>query len=216
MYRRLGLVAAGAALTMAAMALALAAPPGRQAAALTNCATTSEGLDSGEQALFEMVNMYRQQNGAAAVKSSPNLNRAAAFIVEDMKAKGYFNHFEPSGRTPFQRAADCGYPSQNVGENLAISFSGGGAMTLWKGSPGHNANMLMTRWKVVGVAQAGGYWALVFGATDDTGTAGPPVPPATSPTASPTPTVTPIPTPGHLLPSVVPIRRAMLQMVASE
>ncbi len=185
-----------------------------RASALTNCETSSAGFDTGEQALFDALNAYRQANGVAPLKISPNLSRAAAFMAEDLKAKGYWDHFEPSGRSPFQRAFDCGYPSTNTGENLAISFSGTGALALWKTSPGHNANMLMSQWKVVGIGQAGGYWAMDFGTVDDSGQ-----PPATSgptktPTASPTPTATP--TPGPNQPSLYPIRRAMLQMVAAE
>jgi uncharacterized protein YkwD len=187
------------------------------ASALTNCGTTSEAMTTGEQAALEALNAYRQQNGLAPVKASPHLARAAAFIAEDMAAKGYFNHFEPGGRSPFQRALDCGYPSSNVGENLAIAGSGTGAVALWKTSPNHDANMLRSQWKVAGVATAGRYWALVLGAADDSGSSGGGTAPPTA-TASPTntPTPSPTPTPGPKDPSLVPIRRAMLQMIASE
>lgn len=182
----------------------------RPVRALTNCDTNTAGLNAAEQNVVELLNAHRQQNGLAPVKVSPALSRDAAWMAEDMTAKGYFNHFEPGGRTPFQRAVDCGYPSQNIGENLAISSSGGGAMTLWKTSPyGHNENMLKPQWKVVGIGQAGGYWSMVLGAVDDSGSGA--APPAL-PTAKPTPTKTP----GPNDPSALPIRRAMLQMVASE
>ena len=213
MWNRTSRWALAAGLVLAVAAVAFSLRDARSAQALTNCSTTSEAINTAEQSLGEQLNAYRAQNGLAPLAISPNLSRAAAFITEDMAAKGYFNHFEPSGRSPFQRAVDCGYPSQNIGENLANSFSSSGAMALWKSSPGHNAAMLMSKWKVVGIGQAGGYWALVFGVADDSGGSGPP-PPAS--TQSPTATATPSPTPNPNGPSLVPIRRAMLQMVASE
>jgi uncharacterized protein YkwD len=204
---------------LAFAALIIAVAPGwHSAEALTNCQTDTAALNAGEQTVFEQLNAYRVANGVAPVKLSPNLSRAAAFMTEDLLAKGYWSHVEPSGRSPFQRAIDCGYPSQNVGENLAISFSGAGAVALWKTSPTHNANMLLSQWKVVGVGQAGGYWALDLGAVDDSGSTAAPGPGGTtvspSPTASPTPS--PTPTPGPKDPSTFPIRRALLQMVAAE
>lgn len=217
MYHRLTLLAAGALLGALAIGFSLAAPGAQPALALTNCETSTAALDANESALFEQLNTYRQQNGLAPVKVSPNLSRAAAWVTEDMVSKGYFNHFEPNGRTPFQRAYDCGYPSQNVGENLVITGSASNAMTLWKSSPQHNANMLKSQWKVVGIGRAGAYWAMVFGATDDTGTISGPNPSpqnTATPTASPTPK--PTATPGPHQPSPLPIRRAMLQMIASE
>jgi hypothetical protein len=71
--------------------------------------------------------------------------------------------------------------------------------------------MLNKNWKVVGVGNAGGYWALDFGTYDDSGLPTPPQPtgsasPSQSPTASPTPTATP-----------TPVRRTVvLQMLAVE
>lgn len=209
MFRRVTLAGTGALLSAAAIALMLAAPSGDTAAALTNCGTTTEAMTASEAAVIDALNAYRTQNGLAPVKPSANLPRAAAFIVEDMAAKGYWDHFEPGGRSPFQRAFDCGYPTKNVGENLAIAGSGSGAVALWKTSPGHNSNMLQAHWKVAGVATFGNKWALVLGSTDDSGAIA-----ASTPTKTPTPT--PSPTPGPNDPSMVPIRRAMLQMIASE
>lgn len=208
MNRRLILAGCGSFLVGAAVLFAVTSSTWRPAQALTNCETSTASLNAAEQNVVELLNAYRQQNGLSPVKASPGLSQAAAWITEDMTAKKYFNHFEPGGRSPFQRAVDCGYPSQNIGENLAISGSGGGAMTLWKGSAGHNANMLMSRWVVVGIGQAGGYWSMVLGAVDDSGSG------ANSPISTPTPK--PTPTPGPNDPSALPIRRAMLQMVASE
>ena len=215
MWNRLALGAAGLALIGVALALAGPWPGARPAHALSNCATSTETTSPSEQTMLDLLNAYRAQNGAGALTMSPNLNRAAAFMAEDMTAKRYFSHYEPSGRTPFQRALDCGYPSSNVGENLAATGSSASAtFGLFKTSPLHDENMLKPSWRAVGIAQHGSYWALVFGQTVDSGGSQPPQSASASPTA--TPTATPTPTPGPKDPSTHPIPRAMLQMLASE
>lgn len=211
MVRPLTLAGLGAVLTAAAMVVVLAGARTESARALTNCSTNTAALNAAEQNVVDLLNAYRVQNGVGPLKVSPGLSRAAAFMSEDMFAKGYFNHFEPSGRSPFQRAVDCGYPSTNVGENLAMAGSGATAMALWKGSTmGHNENMLKSNWKVVGVGQAGGYWTLDLGVADDTGNPGGEPPPATPST---TPTRTPSPTP-----TLPPSRsgRTLIPMLATE
>jgi len=213
----MSLAALGIALLGASLGLAAAVRDAHPAMALTNCETETGALSSSETTVFELLNAYRTQNGLAPLKVSPSLSRAAAWKTENMLAFGYFDHYDLDGRNHIQRARDCGYPGSNVGENLAKSFSASAVVNAWKGSPGHNAAMLGLNWKVVGVGQAGGYFALVFGVTDDSG--GPPSPSSTSsPSSTPsaTPTAKPSPTPNPNGPSLVPIRRAMLQMVASE
>lgn len=211
MARRTILAGSGAALLVGAMLMVFAGARWQTAHALANCETSTAAFSTPEQNVFDQLNAYRQQNGQPALKVSPNLSRAAAFMAEDLLAKGYWSHYEPSGRSPFQRALECGYPSQNIGENLAISGSAAGAMTLWKSSPTHNANMLNSRWVVVGIGHAGGYWAMDLGAVDDSGTAA-----TTTVTATASPTPTPTPTPGPGQPSQIPIKRATLQMIAAE
>jgi hypothetical protein len=60
-----------------------------------------------------------------------------------MVARGYFSHTTPEGSTPGDRAAAAGY-SQFVGENIASSSVGKAisVFSLWRASPGHNANLL--------------------------------------------------------------------------
>lgn len=221
MTRRLILTGSGLLFGAIAIMVAVGAPHWDSAQALTNCPTETAALNAAEETVFNDLNAYRQANGLAPVKLSPNLSRAAAFMTEDLLAKRYWSHFEPSGRSPFQRAFDCGYPSTNTGENLAMTWSAASVVPLFKTDPPHDRMMLMAQWKVVGIGQAGGYWAMDFGAVDDSGTvviAGPSVTatPTITPTATASPTPTATPTPGPRDPSAYPIRRAMLQMVATE
>jgi uncharacterized protein YkwD len=71
-----------------------------------------------------------------------------------------------------QNIRNFGYPSTlGIGENvLAGRQSASGALSLWKTSPPHNANMLNKMWKAIGIGRVydkGGqydfYWTTTFG-----------------------------------------------------
>jgi hypothetical protein len=175
--------------------------------ALTNCSTSTQALDAAEQELLRLINEFRAQNGVAPLKPSPNLSRAAAWMSEDMAAKGYFDHTDSLGRSPFQRVRDCGYASSGAGENLAIAGSAQQAFNLFVNSPyGHRENMLRAMWVVAGIGRAGGYWSVVFGNVDDSGQAwDTQPPPQPSPTPTPTrPPASPSPPPSGGSPTLPP------------
>ncbi|KAA0240787.1 MAG: hypothetical protein DYG91_10035 [Chloroflexi bacterium CFX7] len=182
-------------------AFAAGSSPARAAG---DCTTGDTGLDGEEQTFLTLINNYRSQNGLGTLTVSTNLNRAATWMTNDLGTNGYFSHTDSLGRSPYQRALDCGYP-QGAGENLAAGTgwsSAQSAFDAWKNSPGHNANMLGTYYKQIGISRAnvpgspyGWYWATNFGATDDgTGGAPPPPPPTNTPTQPPTNTPTTPPT----------------------
>ncbi len=179
----------------------------RHVEALTNCTVSHDSLDSAEQEFLGLINAYRAQNGLGALTISTNLNRGAAWMVEDLATNAYFAHTDSLGRSPYARAIDCGYPS-GAGENIAAGTnwsSAQSAFNAWQNSPGHNANMLGTYYQQIGIARFnlpgspyGWYWATTFGAIND-GTGGgggapqptnTPVPPTNTPVA---PTNTPVP-----------------------
>ena len=187
----------------------------RPASALTNCTVSDMTVDSEEARFLTLINNYRAQNGRAALQMSTNLNRAATWMVVDLATNNYFSHTDSSGRSPSTRAQDCGYPG-GVGENLAagtVRDTAQEAFDAWKASSGHNANMLNTSYRMIGIARYyragspyGWYWATDFGLVND-GTSG-----GTGGTATATPTRTPTqaasgspasitsPTPGSTLP----------------
>lgn len=191
-----------------------------RAGALTNCEVTHDGNDSEELAFLTLINNYRSQNGLGALTISTNLNRGSAWMTEDLATNNYFAHTDSLGRSAYQRAIDCGYPS-GAGENLAAGgawSSAQAAFNAWQNSPGHNANMLGQYYKQIGIArfyqtgsQYGWYWATTFGTTDDgtggggggnDGGGG-----GTEPTNTPfPPTSTPLPTntPTPALPTATP------------
>lgn len=194
-------------LLLAAMVAAAWASWSFPAVALTNCSTSTQALDAAELELFRAINEFRVANGVPVLKPSPNLSRAAAWMAEDMAAKGYFDHTDSLGRSPFQRVRDCGYASTGAGENLAIAGSAQQVFNLFVNSPyGHRENMLRSMWVVAGIGRTGSLWVVTFGNVDDSGegwdgepTATPTMS-ATPPTATPTlplrsPTATPTASP---------------------
>ena len=227
MFRKLVLSGAGSLMFAAALAFGAAATRWETAQALTNCTTGTAAMDASEQQVLSLINAYRQENGLPALKHSPNLSRAAAWMAEDLTSHGAWSHTDSYGRLPFTRVIDCGYLSQGAGENLAMTSSAAGAVNLWKGSPGHSANMLNPAWKVAGIGHAGSIWAADFGVIDDSGATAPPPPPATSTATSPAgsggnpPTQAPTAPPTAPLAPTTPvakpiIRRAMVQMISVE
>lgn len=204
-------------------ALAMTVAGDNRAGALTNCTVTHDGNDAEELAFLTLINNYRSQNGLGALTISTNLNRGAAWMAEDLAVNNYFAHTDSLGRSAYQRAIDCGYPS-GAGENLAAGgawASAQAAFTAWQNSPGHNANMLGQYYMQIGIAryylagsQYGWYWATTFGTTND-GTGGggggdggsggsEPTNTPFPPTSTPLPTRTPTPAQPTATPTSVP------------
>ncbi len=212
MIRRLMMLATVGAATAGVFSMAWGATHSREALALTNCETSTAGLDAAELEVIELFNEARAANGLAPYKVSPNLNRAAAWKSADPSATGSggypFSHTDSLGRMPSQRAQDCGYGG-GAAENIAWGFgSAQSVVNAWLNSPGHRAAIL-GGYKVVGVGRIGSAWTANFGMYDDSVSAVS-VAPTHTPTAISTPSPTPVPTP----PPIVP--RASIPMVAAE
>lgn len=131
-------------------------------------------IDTEEQALLDMLNGYRAQNGLGALQFDPSLQRAAAWKAVDMASNHYTAH-DDSFRTWDQRFRDCGYaaPSAFMAENLAGGYATG-AQTLnqWENSPVHNENLLDGHMNFAGIVRYhspnpndpyGWYWVLELG-----------------------------------------------------
>lgn len=199
--RLAGFIAAALVLAVGAGAVAVA-PSAQVASALTNCTVSGDSLDSQETAFLTLINNYRAANGRAALKVSPNLNRASTWLAQDMGSKAYFSHTDSLGRSPSTRAQNCGYAG-GAGENIAAGTAwdtAQEAFDAWRNSSGHNANMLNSSYRVIGIARVqvpgspyNWYWVTNFGLVDDSGSSTPPSP-SPSPTATATPR-TPTPTP---------------------
>ena len=138
----------------------LGAPSGAQAATCIgeNAPITPANIASAELALLCRVNVYRQAGGVGTVVMDTSLRTAARNHSQDMIDRGYFDHINPDGKGPSDRAVAAGYPNIFVGENLAANCCTASAFDLfeqWRLSTlGHNENMLDADWKVAGMGLA--------------------------------------------------------------
>jgi uncharacterized protein YkwD len=133
------------------------------------------------QELLALVNEARatpRTCGAQAFGAAPpvawnaSLAQAALGHSQDMAAKRYFNHKEPGGSAPADRATRAGYRWKQIGENIASGQrSVTEAVAGWLDSPGHCANIMNPAYTEMGAAYAVNpanenrtlYWTQMFG-----------------------------------------------------
>ena len=103
---------------------------------------------------------------------NPLLGQAALVHSTDMAQKHYFNHKQPDGSLPADRATNAGYRWVRVGENIASGQrTVEDAVASWLDSPGHCANIMNPAFTEMGAAYAvnpqnrnrTAYWTQVFG-----------------------------------------------------
>jgi uncharacterized protein YkwD len=130
-------------------------------------------LDAEEKALCRAINKFRADHGRPPLKVSVALVRAAEWMSKDMAANDNFDHTDSHGREFDDRLDAFGYTQHTKGENIAAGESSAAAtVAQWKNSPPHRANMLRTKFKVMGVGRARNtdsmfewYWTADFGGT---------------------------------------------------
>jgi uncharacterized protein YkwD len=144
----------------------------------------TQGWDPGWSALetdvLDLVNQYRAQGAncgsqgqkapAPPLSMQANLRCAARVHSEDMDARSFFDHVNPSGEEPWDRFDRAGYTGWNAaGENIAAgSPDAAGTMAQWMGSDGHCANIMNPDFTEIGVGyypggQYGHLWTQTFG-----------------------------------------------------
>lgn len=147
-----------------------ATPPGQasktQAPVTTAPVTVSAEAAAGAEVL-RLVNEERAKVGCSPVTASSALTDLATAFSEDMAARNFFDHTDPSGLSPWDRAAKAGITSLG-GENIARGQADAAAvMDAWMNSAGHRANILNCDFKTLGVGvelgTGGPWWTQDFG-----------------------------------------------------
>ena len=151
-------------------ALAVAARPAGAISSSQYCA------DAEEYAFLKLINDYRASKGLVALTLGQNIGAAAEHHAIDMATKNFFSHTGSDGSTPTKRMSAHGY---SYGSWAAETIAAGRATAQevfngWKNSSGHNAIMLDSRARTIGVGRHYNanstykwYWTADYGAAAD-------------------------------------------------
>jgi uncharacterized protein YkwD len=104
-----------------------------------------------EAEMLQLVNRERVAAGLKPLEADPDLLPVARAHSTDMFERGYFSHYTPEGRSPFDRITEANVSFKIAGENLALAPTLTMAHTGLMNSPGHRANILRPEFGRVGI-----------------------------------------------------------------
>lgn len=117
---------------------------------------------------LELVNSVRSQEGLAPLSLDKDLEESATAKACDMRDRGYFEHVDPDGNTPWHFFTEAGYVYDYAGENLAIGYTNPmETMEGWMNSPKHRDNILDPNYTEIGIGFCGDYTVQHFAAPYD-------------------------------------------------
>ncbi|MFW6694251.1 CAP domain-containing protein [Streptomyces sp. MAR4 CNX-425] len=128
---------------------------------------TADAATAAEAEVLRLVNQERAQAGCRPLTNDPELAKLAGDYSQDMAERGFFDHTDPDGDDPWDRAQEYGI-SDLGGENIARGQADARAvMDAWMNSEGHRANILNCDFRTLGVgahfAGGGPWWTQNFG-----------------------------------------------------
>lgn len=148
---------------------------------VTGGTDTPTDASAFEEAVFNLINDERAAEGLAALLWHADLYDMAKGHANDMCDRDYFDHNNPEGDGPWERAQNGtagAYtfdpvvpPFSAIGENLVQGTADAdAAMDAWMNSAGHRANILDPDWTHVATGYVecpadpdGSLWIQVFG-----------------------------------------------------
>ncbi|MFC8830388.1 CAP domain-containing protein [Streptomyces sp. NPDC057137] len=136
-------------------------PPAQTPPAPTAAPSTAEAE------VLALVNEERAKAGCQPLRADKALNGLAEAFSKDMADRGFFDHTDPDGDTPWDRAEQAGVTNLG-GENIARGQADAQAvMASWMASEGHRENILNCDYKTIGIgahfAEGGPWWTQDFG-----------------------------------------------------
>lgn len=106
-----------------------------------------------EQKLGELLNQTRKQNNLNELIFNQKLYNAAYAKATDMTKNNYFEHYSPSGRSPWDFINEAEYSYKIAGENLAIDFNTNEAVhDAWLDSITHKENIVNPKYTNYAIA----------------------------------------------------------------
>ncbi|WP_307805024.1 CAP domain-containing protein [Streptomyces sp. VRA16 Mangrove soil] len=144
-----------------------ASAPARTKAPAAGSATTTSDESAAASQILALVNQERAKVGCSPVTADSGLAALAGDFSQDMAARDFFDHTDPDGATPWDRAKKAGI-SDLGGENIARGQANAqSVMDAWMNSAGHKANILNCDFKTLGVGvhfgSGGPWWTQDFG-----------------------------------------------------
>ncbi|WP_312519753.1 CAP domain-containing protein [Anaerospora sp.] len=117
----------------------------------TSGTVSSSTLAAEEKKALSLMNADRKANGLSELKSNSKLNGVAQTYAQDMINRGFFSHYNPEGKSPFDRMQAAGISYKTAGENLAKNTDVTAAEKAFMASSGHRANILNNTYTDVGI-----------------------------------------------------------------
>ncbi len=118
-----------------------------------------------------MINAHRARYGLNPLAIDSRLSAAARSHSRDLARRNAMSHRGSDGSYPKDRARRAGYNPRLASENVAVGWSStADVIGIWKGSSGHNANLLRRGARHMGMAMVYNprtgkktFWTLVIG-----------------------------------------------------
>jgi len=104
-----------------------------------------------EYYMLTLINNERQAQGLEPLIMNSSLSSAAKLHSQDMINRNFFNHVNPDGLTPSDRARNAGYSFIALAENICGNPSIDAGHSSLMGSPSHRVNILNPSYKEVGI-----------------------------------------------------------------
>ncbi|MEU8823016.1 CAP domain-containing protein [Streptomyces sp. NPDC048636] len=122
---------------------------------------------AAEKQVLSLVNKERAKVGCSPVTADPKLSQLADDFSDDMALRDFFDHINPDGESPWERAERAGILDLG-GENIARGQSTAReVMDTWMDSSSHRANILNCEYTTMGVGAHfdgdGPWWTQDFG-----------------------------------------------------
>lgn len=109
-------------------------------------------LNQFEQAVFDLTNIERINNGLPAFEIHLDLSKVAREKSRDISINNYFAHNSPTYGSPFDMMRSFGIDYRTAGENIAQGQrTPAEVVNAWMNSPGHRANILNANFTHIGV-----------------------------------------------------------------
>lgn len=116
-----------------------------------------------EETMLQWVNSERTKQGLQQLAFSSELRDLSREYAKQMFQQGFFSHYDPQGRSPFDRMKEKNISFLAAGENLALAPNVQLAHTGFMNSKGHRANILSEDFGTVGIGVIdGGIYGQMF------------------------------------------------------